>query len=151
MPLEFRPVTSKKALGELVSFILEAFSETTAFQWSVESLKDEIKHGWKVFAVWYQDDIVAAVLTRMGTGEILTKHTGVKLPYQGKGLSHQIKEWFEAEARSNGLGTIFNYCQTDHFRTIALNERHGYVKTGRVEKLSDDLEVIEWKKVLEKK
>ena len=89
---------------------------------------------------------MAAVFMKEDDKELLTKNTPIKMDYQGNGFSHMIKDFYEEYAANNKIETIINYCPTDSFRMIALNERHDYVKTGNV--LADD--IVEWKKSLNK-
>jgi hypothetical protein len=57
-----------------------------------------------------------------------------------------IKNFYENEAKKAQVNKVVNYCPVDNFRMIALNESHGYKRTGNSFGLNQN--IIEWVKVL---
>ena len=49
--------------------------------------------------------------------------------FQGKGVSHRIKDFYEEEAKKLNVDIVQNICPDDNFRNISLNQSHGYTKT----------------------
>jgi predicted GNAT family acetyltransferase len=96
--------------------------------------------------VMTDDEIVAAVLMRKDGDTLFTKNTPIKMAFQGNGFSHQIKNFYEEEAKKQHIRKVINYCPVDNFRMIALNESHGYKRTGNSFGTSNN--IIEWVKVL---
>ena len=142
--LIFKESRSKEEISEIYNFNVHAFADTQDFDWSEQNIKQEIKDGWKLFSVEYDNDIVAAVFLKEDDKTLLTKNTPIKMDYQGNGFSHKIKDFYELYANENDIKTIINYCPFDNFRMISLNERHDYVKTGNV--LGKNNHIVEWKK-----
>lgn len=152
MDLNFKKCESEEDLKIIFAFNVEAFSEILDMKWSLESLQEELEAGWVIYSVIIEEEgieEIIAVLFVMDTGEaLLTKNTPIKLPHQGQGYSHQIKEWFEEMAKSKGIKKLHSYCRTDNFRMISLNETHGYERTGELKQGSDEVVMLEWTKVL---
>ena len=142
--LSFIESSSDKEIRDIYNFNVEAFADAQDFDWSISNLKKEIKDGWNLFSVNFDDDIVAALFMKEKEGTLYTKNTPIKMNFQGNGFSHMIKEFYEDVAKDRGLTRIVNYCPFDNFRMISLNERHHYSKTG--EKLGADNKIIEWEK-----
>ena len=55
------------------------------------------------------------------------------------------EEFYEEIALEKKIKKIINLCPVDNFRTIALNESHGYSRTGLTHQ---DGEIVEWEKCL---
>lgn len=144
--LIFKESRSKEEISEIYNFNVHAFADTQDFDWSEQNIKNEIKDGWILFSVEYDEDIVAAVFIKEDDKTLLTKNTPIKMDYQGNGFSHKIKDFYELYANENDIKTIINYCPFDNFRMISLNERHDYTKTGKV--LGKNNHIVEWKKDL---
>ena len=115
----------------LSKFDMQAFTDTQDFSWSLDNIKKEVRTGWKLFSVMTDDEIVAAVLMKKDGDTLFTKNTPIKMAFQGNGFSHQIKEFYEVEAKKQQIARVVNYCPVDNFRMIALNESHGYKRTGK--------------------
>lgn len=144
--LVFKESTTEKDIQDVYNFNVQAFTGTHDFDWSVDNIKSEIKDGWKLFSVNCDGDIVAALFMKKKGDALFTKNTGIKLTHQGNGFSHQIKDFYETQARSASLTKVYNYCPFDNFRMIALNEGHHYERTGK--SLGQDERIIEWEKKL---
>lgn len=144
--LKFRKSESDQEIKEIFNFNSKAFADSQDFTWSEENIKKEIKEGWKLYSVNFEDDIAAALFIKQKDGVLYTKNTPIKLIYQGNGFSHRIKDFYEDFARKNNLNKIINYCPFDNFRMISLNEGHDYHKTGKTHGPHD--EMLEWEKDL---
>lgn len=144
--LSFIESTTEKAIQEIYNFNVQAFADAQDFDWSVKNLKNEIKDGWSLFSVNFNNDIVAALFMKEKEGTLYTKNTPIKMNFQGNGFSHMIKDFYEEIAKEKGIHRIINYCPFDNFRMISLNERHKYVKTGKT--LGNAHHLIEWEKNL---
>ncbi|MCO4753450.1 MAG: hypothetical protein KC478_03160 [Bacteriovoracaceae bacterium] len=144
--LEFKKSESDQEIKDIFNFNAKAFAESQDFTWSEDNIKKEIKEGWKLYSVSYDDDIVAALFLKKDDGTLLTKNTPIKLIYQGNGFSHKIKDFYEKVAKENSMKRIVNYCPSDNFRMISLNEGHDYTKTGKTFGPHD--EILEWEKHL---
>ncbi|MBT4790699.1 MAG: hypothetical protein HON90_03945 [Halobacteriovoraceae bacterium] len=144
--IKFIPSSSNNELNEIYNFNTIAFADSQDFAWSKENIKKEIKSGWEVISVKIENDIICALFLKEEQDCLLTKNTPIKLNYQGQGLSHIIKDYYEDYAKSKSLTGVLNYCPADNFRMIALNESHGYTKTGR--NLDGNNSMIEWEKNL---
>jgi predicted GNAT family acetyltransferase len=142
--LIFEKTKNNDEIKEVYNFNTEAFADASDFRWSVDSLKKELKEGWNLYSVRFDDEIVAAALTKKDADSLLTKNTAIKINFQGNGFSHMIKDWYEELAKEEGVHKIINYCPFDNFRMISLNERHNYKKTGKM--LGDSKTIIEWEK-----
>ena len=81
-----------------------------------------------------------------GHGVDVRKCITIKMAFQGNGFSHQIKNFYEEEAKKQHLARLINYCPMDNFRMVALNESHGYKRTGKAFGVANN--IIEWVKVL---
>jgi hypothetical protein len=146
LPLTFKEAKKEDEIVNLSKFDIQAFTDAQDFSWTLDNLKKEVKTGWKLFSVMTDDEIVAAVLLKKDGDTLLTKNTPIKMAFQGNGFSHMIKNFYEGEAAKSQTRKIFNYCPVDNFRMIALNESHGYKRTGKSFGISQN--IIEWVKVL---
>lgn len=145
-PLVFKEAKKEEEVVNLSKFDIQAFTDTEDFSWTLDNIKKEVKTGWKLYSVTTSDEIVAAVLLRKEGDTLFTKNTPIKMAFQGNGFSHQIKNFYEEEAKKQHIRRVVNYCPVDNFRMIALNESHGYKRTGNAFGLSNN--IIEWVKVL---
>src|SRR5690606_20982983 len=145
--LVFTQSKTEKDIQDIYNFNVQAFTDTQDFDWSVDSIKKEIKEGWKLYSVNFEEDIVAALFMKKKGDALYTKNTPIKLTYQGNGFSHQIKDFYEAQARDASLKKVYNYCPFDNFRMIALNEGHDYFRTGNT--LGGNDRILEWEKRLD--
>jgi RimJ/RimL family protein N-acetyltransferase len=144
--LTFKEAKTEEEVVNLSKFDIQAFTDTQDFSWSLDDIKKELKTGWKLFSVMADEEIVAAVLTKQDGETLFTKNTPIKMAFQGNGFSHQIKNFYEEEASRLNIKKVINYCPIDNFRMIALNESHGYKRTGNAFGISNN--VMEWVKVL---
>lgn len=144
--LEFKEAKKEEDVINLSKFDIQAFTDTQDFSWNLENIKKEVQTGWRLFSVMAEGEIVAAVLMKQDSSALLTKNTPIKLAFQGNGFSHQIKYFYEEEAKRLNINKVFNYCPVDNFRMIALNESHGYKRTGKSFGVSNN--IIEWEKTL---
>lgn len=144
--LIFKEAKKEEEVVNLSKFDIQAFTDTQDFSWSLDNIKKEVKTGWRLFSVTAEDEIVAAVLMKKDGDTLFTKNTPIKMAFQGNGFSHQIKEFYEQEAKKQQIHRVINYCPVDNFRMIALNESHGYKRTGNAFGISNN--IIEWVKVL---
>lgn len=142
--LKFKRSETDKDLEQIFNYDYEAFSDTPDFDWTRDNLKKEVKEGWTLYQVLAEKEIVAVLFTKISGKNLLTKNTLIKLPFQGKGYSHDIKNFYEDLARENKINTIVNYCRRDNFRIVSLNETHGYEKTGK--STGDNNDILEWVK-----
>lgn len=142
--LNFKLVKTDQEILEVLDHNVDAFVDPPDFKWSLEDIKREIQLGWNVFGVYYEREVMAAVLYMVEGDSLLTKNTAIKMQFQGSGHSHQIKEFFEESAKNSKLKNIYHYCRIDNFRAYSLNESHGYKKTGKT--LGNDGQVVEWHK-----
>ncbi len=144
--LVFKEAKKEEELVHLSNFDIQAFTDTPDFSWSLDNIKKEVRTGWRLYSVMTDDEIVAAVLVKKVGDVLLTKNTPIKMAFQGNGFSHMIKDFYEDEAKKNQLKKVVNYCPVDNFRMIALNESHGYKRTGNSLGLGNN--IIEWEEVL---
>ncbi len=144
--LEFREAKKEEEVVNLSKFDMQAFTDTQDFSWNLDNIKKEVKTGWKLFSVMAEEEIVAAVLMKKDGDTLFTKNTPIKMAFQGNGFSHRIKDFYENEARKSQIRRVINYCPMDNFRMIALNESHGYKRTGKAFGVANN--IIEWVKVL---
>lgn len=144
--LVFKEAKKEEEVVNLSKFDIQAFTDTQDFSWSLENIKKEVKTGWKLYSVTTDDEIVAAVLMKKDGDTLFTKNTPIKMAFQGNGFSHQIKNFYEIEAKKHQIARLVNYCPMDNFRMVALNESHGYKRTGKAFGVSNN--IIEWVKVL---
>ena len=145
-PLVFKEAKKEEEVVNLSRFDIQAFTDTQDFSWTLDNIKKEVKTGWKLFSVMTDNEIVAAVLMRKEDDTLFTKNTPIKMAFQGNGFSHQIKHFYEEEAKKHQIHRVVNYCPVDNFRMIALNESHGYKRTGNAFGVNNN--IIEWVKVL---
>ncbi len=144
--LIFKEAKKEEEVVNLSRFDIQAFTDTQDFSWTLDNIKKEVKTGWKLFSVMTDDEIVAAVLMRKEADTLFTKNTPIKMAFQGNGFSHKIKNFYEEEAKKQHIRKVVNYCPSDNFRMIALNESHGYKRTGNAFGINNN--IIEWVKVL---
>lgn len=144
--LQFIPTKSDGDLAEVYNYDVEVFTDSPDFSWTLQSLKDEVLDGWQIYSVKLDDEIVAAAFIKEGEHSLLTKNTPIKIVYQGNGFSHQIKEFFESEAKNRKADKVYHYCSSHNFRFISLNENHGYDRTEK--KFEDNKFLTEWVKDL---
>jgi hypothetical protein len=144
--LIFKEAKKEEEVVNLSRFDIQAFTDTQDFSWTLDNIKKEVKTGWKLFSVMTDDEIVAAVLMRKEADTLFTKNTPIKMAFQGNGFSHKIKNFYEEEAKKQHIRKVINYCPSDNFRMIALNESHGYKRTGNAFGINNN--IIEWVKVL---
>jgi len=144
MELSFKKAKKKEDIENIYNYNIDVFSDSPDFEWNLSSLQKEISEGWNLYAVKFDDDVVAAIFYQINDDSLLTKNTAIKMAYQGSGCSHQIKDFFEEIAKKNNLKKIYHFCSIDNFRMYSLNESHGYHKTDR--KLGDSGQVVEWLK-----
>lgn len=144
--LVFKEAKKEEEVVNLSKFDIQAFTDTQDFSWSLENIRKEVKTGWKLYSVTTDEEIVAAVLVKRDGDTLFTKNTPIKMAFQGNGFSHQIKNFYEEEAKRLQIARLVNYCPVDNFRMIALNESHGYKRTGKAFGVSNN--IIEWVKVL---
>ena len=145
-PLVFKEAKKEEDVVNLSRFDIQAFTDTQDFSWTLDNIKKEVKTGWKLFSVMTDNEIVAAVLMRKEDDTLFTKNTPIKMAFQGNGFSHQIKHFYEEEAKKHQIHRVVNYCPVDNFRMIALNESHEYKRTGNAFGVNNN--IIEWVKVL---
>lgn len=144
--LTFKEARKEEELVNLSKFDIQAFTDTQDFSWSLDNIKKEVKTGWKLYSVTAEEEIVAAVLLKKDGDKLFTKNTPIKMAFQGNGFSHMIKNFYEEEAKRLNIKRVINYCPVDNFRMIALNESHGYKKTGNAFGIANN--IIEWEKTL---
>jgi hypothetical protein len=144
--LNFKEVRKEDDIENLSKFDVQVFTDSQDFQWTLPNIKKELKSGWKLFSVSFNSEIVAAVFLKPEKDTLFTKNTPIKISFQGNGFSHRIKDFYEVEASKLHLKRVVNYCPVDNFRMIALNESHGYRRTGQT--LGVSHKIIEWEKVL---
>ena len=127
--LTFRKVSKDKDVKDICQYSIDAFSESPGFAWTASGIKQEIKEGWDLYGVYCGNEVIAAAFVKLKDSVLLTKNTAIKITAQGSGYSHQIKDFYEKMAKSEGSKQIYHYCSIDNFRMYALNERHNYKKT----------------------
>ena len=137
---------SSEQIKEIYNFDVGAFADSQDFEWTEENIQNEMKAGWEIYSVKVENEVVCALFIKEDGPVLLTKNTPIRLDFQGKGLSHEVKEFYEELAQSKGIKSIYNYCPEDNFRMISLNEGHDYQKTGNT--LAGSPQMIEWEKKL---
>ncbi len=144
--LEFSMCETEADLKKVYDYDADVFAESGDFVWSLQNLKKEQKSGWRIYSVTSEEDkeIISALFIKDDGDKLLTKNTSLKMSHQGKGISHKIKEFFENEAKKEKKAEIYHFCAVDNFRSIALNESHGYERLECVK----NGEVIKWGKKL---
>lgn len=146
LPLIFKEAKKEDEIINISKFDIQAFTDAQDFSWTLDNLKKEVKTGWKLYAVMTEEEIVAAVLLKADGDTLFSKNTPIKMAFQGNGFSHMIKNFYEDEAKRFHVRKVINYCPVDNFRMIALNESHGYKRTGKSFGINQN--IIEWVKVL---
>jgi len=144
--LRFIKCHNEADLKRLYNYDVDVFAEAGDFEWSLENLKKEQKQGWEIYSVEMNGQTIAAVFLKFDGDNLLSKNTSLKMTYQGQGISHRIKDFYDHLAHSHQVKYITHFCAVDNFRAIALNESHGYEKV----KCHKNGEVVEWKKTLSK-
>ncbi len=142
MELKFVKAAKEEDFKNIFNYNIDAFSDSPDFKWTLDEIKHEVKEGWLLYAAYLRSEIIAACFLRPDGNSLLTKNTAIKMTAQGSGYSHQIKEFFEEQAKEQKLNEIVHYCRIDNFRMYSLNESHGYKKTGR--KLGERGLIVEW-------
>lgn len=142
--LIFKEAKKEEEVVNISNFDVQAFTDASDFSWTLDNMKKEVKTGWKLYSVLAEDEIIAAVLVKRDGDTLLTKNTPIKMAFQGNGFSHMIKDFYEEEAKKQQIKKVYNYCPVDNFRMIALNESHGYQKTGKSFGMNQN--IIEWVK-----
>ncbi len=141
----FRVEKREESLEEVYGYTIDAFSDSPDFNWTMEGLWCEMEAGWELFGVKNEEEIVAVALMKEENSSLLTKNTGLRIDHQGSGYNHEIKEFFETEAKERGLNKVFHYCRIDNFRMYSLNESHNYRRTGNI---YSDGTIVEWVKTI---
>jgi predicted GNAT family acetyltransferase len=146
--LLFKMAKTDDEMSNIVNHTTDAFITglVDSNQWTVDGLKIEVKDGWEIYGAICQDEVVAAIFMKDNKNTLFTKNTPIKLDFQGNGFSHIIKEFYEDEANSRKVNKIINYCPSDNFRMISLNEGHNYKRTGNTIGTNNDID--EWEKHL---
>lgn len=144
LSLSIEEVSSDKEIKEVADFDVQVFTDFKDFEWNIDYIKKEIQNGWRVYAAKHGKETVAALMMKKDQNKLLTINTPIKIAYQGNGFSHRIKEYYEERADQDGFELVVNYCPIDNFRMIALNESHGYRKTGN--NFGSNLGIEEWEK-----
>lgn len=142
--IKFVPGKSEQQLNEIYNFNVKAFADFQDFPWTKENIKKEIKSGWSPYSVKIGKEIVCVLFTKQEDEKLFTKNTPIKIDFQGQGVSHKIKDFYEELADDFNVKEIVNYCPDDNFRMISLNEGHNYKKTGKM--LGSNNNIIEWVK-----
>lgn len=128
--LKFEEIKSSDDIEKVYNYDVEVFTETPDFDWTLQSIKEEVKDGWALYAATLGEQIIAATFLKEEKGKgLLTKNTPIKMIFQGNGYSHRIKDFFENEAKKRKIGKVYHYCSSHNFRMISLNESHGYERT----------------------
>ena len=144
--LVFKEVKKEDEIVGISNFDIQVFTDSQDLQWNLDNIRREMKGGWKLYSVTYGADTVAALFMKNDKDSLFTKNTPIKLAFQGNGFSHRIKDFYEREAGRLQLKRVVNYCPVDNFRMIALNESHGYRRTGN--QLGGSSSIVEWEKVV---
>ncbi len=144
--LVFKEVKKEEEIEAISNFDIQVFTDSQDLQWNMDNIRREMKGGWKLYSVTYGPDTVAALFMKTDKESLYTKNTPIKLAFQGNGFSHRIKDFYEREASRLQLKRVVNYSPVDNFRMIALNESHGYRKTGN--QLGVSSSIVEWEKVV---
>jgi hypothetical protein len=151
LKLNFKKSKTKKEIENIYNFNVGVFTNAPEVIWSLDSLNNEKKDGWELYAAKVEEEIVAVLFTKLdkGTKTLLTKNTPIKISFQGNGFSHQIKEFYELKAQDIQANEIVSLCSNDNFRMISLNETHGYKISGEYsDKSSNGQKFIKWSKKL---
>jgi len=143
--LKFNKAASKQEIIDIFEHNIDAFTDTPDFNWTLDEIQLEVKDDWELYSVTTRDEIIAALFLKEQQDTLLSKNTAIKINFQGSGFSHQIKEFFEKEAKKRKLKKILHYCRIDNFRMYSLNESHEYSKTKNT---LGDGQIIEWEKKL---
>lgn len=144
--LVFKEVKKESEIEDLSNFEVQVFAATQDLPWNLANIRKEIKDGWKLYSVNFGTETIAALFLKADKDSLFTKNTPIKLAFQGNGFSHRIKDFYEEEAERLQLSRVVNYCPVDNFRMIALNESHGYRKTGN--HLGNHHSIVEWEKLM---
>ena len=147
--LDFILSKSEESLNEIFNFNVKAFADTQDFIWTIDNIKSEISSGWSPYSVKMGKEVVCVLFAKKDGASLLTKNTPIKIDFQGQGVSHKIKDFYEELADDHKVEEIRNYCPDDNFRMIGLNESHHYSRTGEVS--GPNHNIIEWVKPWEAK
>ena len=145
MTLRFQLAKTQKDLTDIYNYNMSAFFDAYEFHWSLPWLVEQKQEGWSIHQVYCAEQIIAAIFTKVAPKGLMVKQTPLKFEFQGQGLSHKIKQHIELVAKRARQKNIFHYCAIDNFRMTALNESHGYHKTGGTLKNEN---IVEWHKAL---
>lgn len=129
--ISFQRCSDLSEIKKIYQFDVEAFAAIDDQNWKLENLEVDFKSGWEFYSAKLGDEVVAALFVKKKGGGFYTRHTGVKLDHQGKGISHEIKNYIEELAVSEKSSNIFNFCHPENFRNISLNETHGYAPSSK--------------------
>lgn len=140
----FERADKTKDFREIYGHNLDVFSESPDFEWTYDDIRREVEEGWELYSVKVQEEIIAALFCKVDQGRLLTKNTALKMNFQGRGLSHKIKDFFEEMAAGRKVSSISHYCRVDDFRAYSLNEGHGYKRVDKTPSSKD--RVVEWVK-----
>ena len=144
--LTYARAKSQKELQEIYDHNMSAFFDSDEFEWKMDWIKKQNKEGWDFYSVSFEEEIIAALLIKRKDKTFWSKQTPVKMSFQGNGFSHNIREYIEELANEEEVVEVFNICAIDNFRMVALNESHGYKKTGK--KYLNSKTLVEWYKKL---
>lgn len=143
--LVFAKAANEKSVKEVYDHNMSAFFDSEEFDWSLIWLKNQVKDGWNIYSISYDNEIIAAVFLKKKAKTLYLKQTPVKMSHQGNGFSHAIREYVEEQLASDlKVNNVISIIAIDNFRMVALNESHGYKKTGDFFEGSSTL--VEWKK-----
>ena len=142
--LVFKTVSNLGDINEMVNSHAEVFSAEPLVLWNEESVKNELNAGWNLYTVLFNKDMVAGLFVKKQADRLVTKNTHLNIQYQGNAFSHRIKEFYEKLAEDENCSSVVNLCGGDHFRTIALNESHGYVLEEKDENEGHEIQI--WSK-----
>ena len=143
--LVFQKVSSLKEVKDELRFDIEAFADLPG-DWSEEAMKTYLGQGWMLYDVHEKSENVnvAFILIKVEGNSLLTKDTAIKMEFKGNSYSHYIKEFYEKVSKELSIGEIIHFCTETNFRMVALNEKHGYLKTAELEVENEKL--LEWTK-----
>lgn len=133
MSLSFKKTKiTTKNLEKLINFNNTAFTDALDVKWSIANIKKQINAGWEIYTAEVDGEIASVLFIKNDDQTLLTKSTPLRIDFRGQGFSHEIMDFYESLAKKNKKHKIYNYCRSDNFRMISLNETHGYRKTGNV-------------------
>ena len=142
--LVFKTISKVTEINDMVGNQKEVFSAEPLVIWNQESVENELDEGWNLYTVLFNKDMVAGLFVKKQADKLITKNTHLNIQYQGNAFSHRIKEFYEELAENENCSSVVNLCGGDHFRTIALNESHGYILEKKDQ--SEGHEIQTWSK-----